>query len=465
MNETSILCGTDFSIHATRASEVAGGLAQRWQCPLRLVHVLRETTTDEMVPSVRQGWHEQLGLRLHDEAERLRQAGATVEEELASGQPYSRLVELSRRPGTRLIVVSSVGQGALSRWLIGSVAERVAETAPIPTLVLRSPEPFESWLRQNKPLKVLIGVDLADPSESPLAWVRELCQTGPCELVAGHVYWPPREHHRLGYDQTLPLGRDHAEVHSLLERELQARVQKDLSGTPVKCRVEHGFGRVDAHLLQMAHEEQADVIVLGTHQRHGLQRLWLGSVSRRILHEAAVNVMCVPNIPASDPAAGSIPEMKRVLVSTDLSPLGNRAIPHAYAAVAPGGTVCLMHAAQPFELAQSRHVHAPESLPNVRETHSKQRDRLSKQLQELIPSAAQARANTQIEIVENHPPAEAICQTAERFGADLICLASHGRTGLRKALLGSVAQTVLANTQRPVLVIRPPQEDMGLESF
>jgi nucleotide-binding universal stress UspA family protein len=51
--------------------------------------------------------------------------------------------------------------------------------------------------------------------------------------------------------------------------------------------------------------------------------------------------------------------------------------------------------------------------------------------------------------------ARAIHETAERLGADVICLASHGRSGIARAALGSVAEEVMRNSRRPVLVVRP----------
>ena len=47
-----------------------------------------------------------------------------------------------------------------------------------------------------------------------------------------------------------------------------------------------------------------------------------------------------------------------------------------------------------------------------------------------------------------------IRQEAERLGAHLVCIGSHGRSGLAKAVLGSVAQSVVAQSQRPVLIVR-----------
>ena len=79
---------------------------------------------------------------------------------------------------------------------------------------------------------------------------------------------------------------------------------------------------------------------------------------------------------------------------------------------------------------------------------------IEKQLRALVPAGAEARwLTTKVEVVESRHCSTAICQAAERFGADLICIGSHGRTGLSKAILGSVAQDVMAGSQRPVLVV------------
>jgi nucleotide-binding universal stress UspA family protein len=58
------------------------------------------------------------------------------------------------------------------------------------------------------------------------------------------------------------------------------------------------------------------------------------------------------------------------------------------------------------------------------------------------------------EIIESADAAESIRQAAEGFNADLICLGSHGRSGLAKTFLGSVAQGVMAGSRRPVLIVR-----------
>ena len=74
------------------------------------------------------------------------------------------------------------------------------------------------------------------------------------------------------------------------------------------------------------------------------------------------------------------------------------------------------------------------------------------------PEAASVGVLTEVEVVEHIEVAEAIGQTAERSGADVICLGTHGGSGWSKAMAGSVAQKVMASSKRPLLVIRPAVE-------
>lgn len=211
-----------------------------------------------------------------------------------------------------------------------------------------------------------------------------------------------------------------------------------------RIRVATAWGRPDPQLIEIARTEHTDLLVVGTNQRHGLERFWLGSVSRGVLHHAPMSVACVPATGADDSTAPGIPVFKRVLVPTDFSKLGNQAIPFAYSALHRGGTVCLFHVVEPMR-----------SRAKAGKLERSQIKMIEKQLRALVPAEAEAAwLTTKVEVVENRDPSTAICQAAERFGADLICLGSHGRSGLSKAILGSVAQDVMAHSQRPVLVVK-----------
>jgi nucleotide-binding universal stress UspA family protein len=98
----------------------------------------------------------------------------------------------------------------------------------------------------------------------------------------------------------LPLAANPTEIQRNLERDLEKRVATFLPGQEVTAIVEPGWGNPEGYLFQMASQKHVDLIVVGTHQRHGLGRVLLGSVSRAVLHHATVPVVVVP--PASDAA-------------------------------------------------------------------------------------------------------------------------------------------------------------------
>jgi len=220
--------------------------------------------------------------------------------------------------------------------------------------------------------------------------------------------------------------------------------------------VEPLVNRADARLIELATQAQADVIVIGTRQRQGLSRFGEHSVSRGILRHAPMNVVCVPASAGAEEAT-PIPKIQRVLVATDFSEIGNRAVPYAFSLVPKGGTVFLVHTTPSMPVPGLLALNVTGKMKASRAEHATRLRETSAQLQALIPRAAAERGvASEVKVIENADPAKAICQAARRLGAEVICLGSHGRSGLSATLLGSVAQAVMAQCRRPVLVVRPP---------
>ena len=328
--------------------------------------------------------------------------------------------------------------------LVGSVAERAAETSPIPTLVVRPGSRLASWVRGEHPLKVLVGYDFSAAGDAALRWLNEMQSVGPCETSVVHIDWPPDEAHRVGYHGPLPLSKNPEEIQNFLERDLAERVEMILPRDKVTITVEPGWGHPEGYLFELASRQHVDIVVVGTHRRHGLGRLRFGSVSRTVLHHATVPVAVVP--PAEDQKRATIPKLDRVLVATDFSDLGNKAVPYGCAILRRGGTLKLIHVIEPAGAAAAGGKNKPRP--------AKGNPKLLGQLRSLVPPDAEERFDVEAEIIENSNAAEAIAQQAERFDADAICLGSHGRSGLAKTLLGSVAQGVMARSKRPVFVVR-----------
>jgi len=446
--EMKIVCGTDFSVHSAYAAKVAAALAAKCDVPIKLVHAVAPAQVEFLSEPHVNYLREKLRRKLVAEGNRLRTMGADVVEKLVLGKPHEVLANSAQHFKANLIIVSTIGQIAPSRWLVGSVAERTAQNATVPTLVVRDHDCLLEWAKGKRALNVVTGYDFSESADAALRWVLTLTEIGPCNLTVIYLSWPPSETWRLGIGDSMSNGANSPEVHTLLERDLKDRCREILGKTKARLNVVSGWGSKETHLIELAKASKADLIVVGTNQRIGLSRFWLGSVSRGILHHAPMNVACVPiTVESLKPNIG-IPAFKRVLVPTDFSQLGNKAVAFAYGTVRRGGEVSLIHVISPVGGFKPEAKGADESL-------AKWKQGLSAKLQALVPKAATVRGvQSRIEIVEHQHPAAAICQSAERSGADLICIGSRGKSTLKKKLIGSVTEAVMRRSNRPVLVIR-----------
>ncbi len=337
----------------------------------------------------------------------------------------------AKMPG--LVVVASAAKGSLDRWATGSFSERIAESSPVPTLVVRDPTAFDRWNAVKDPLNILLALDLYSTSDVLLRWARSFRKAAPCDLTFCHVNRRMPTVEEAAVSPGRPLNPP--SLQSRLKRELHKKVRDQIGNDISPVIVRPFFGDPGPCIVEIADESKAQLIAVGAHQRHGLSRLAQFSVSREVLHLAGTNVVCVPVTAKFDAREAHIPDFRRVLVATDFSDLGNSAVPFACAACSIGGLVKVVHVAK-----------------SVR-SHT-----LREKLRALIPDEISTRSQTmEVAVLEHRSVADAICEEAEHFGADLVCVASHG-LGVSQALLGSVAKSVLTKMRRPLLVLRRADE-------
>jgi nucleotide-binding universal stress UspA family protein len=143
---------------------------------------------------------------------------------------------------------------------------------------------------------------------------------------------------------------------------------------------------------------------------------------------------------------------KHILIATDGSELANKAIPHAIElAKAFGATLSAVTVTEPYEavvVTEARSVILPAD-------YKKQHEAFAANILSVVTSAAEA-AGIKCNALhqDNRLPYVGIIEAAEKVGADLIVLASHGRRGIAGLLLGSEATKLLTHTKVPTLVVR-----------
>jgi nucleotide-binding universal stress UspA family protein len=149
-------------------------------------------------------------------------------------------------------------------------------------------------------------------------------------------------------------------------------------------------------------------------------------------------------------------EIRAILHPTDLSEASEAACQLARALAREyGARMVVLHAFPPsLTGAEAVDRRRPDGIE----------DDLLARMQELIPDDQTVSLDYQ---VMEGPPADAILAAAAREGCDLIVMGTHGRTGLSRALLGSVAEVVSRRARCPVATVRPsvpvPREAAGQE--
>ena len=152
-------------------------------------------------------------------------------------------------------------------------------------------------------------------------------------------------------------------------------------------------------------------------------------------------------------------EIRRVLVPCDLSPNSARAVAWACALLTRGGTLQMFHVSVPHVALAPDFGGAVALPPPTDEELAQLAAQVDAELRQLVPARELERGlEVQVEVETAFDAARAIAEAAKRLRSDVICMTTHGRSGLSRALMGSVAENVLRHAHVPVLVITPPAE-------
>lgn len=144
-----------------------------------------------------------------------------------------------------------------------------------------------------------------------------------------------------------------------------------------------------------------------------------------------------------------------ILITTDGSELAQQGVVHGLAlAAAVGAQVTLLTVTPPYPIMAGMMGEGAYTPASVLEDY----DRAQREQAEAVLKAAEASASADLTVrtqhIANAQPADAIIRAAQEIGCDLICMASHGRRGIRRMLLGSQAAQVVSQSPVPVLIVR-----------
>jgi nucleotide-binding universal stress UspA family protein len=206
-------------------------------------------------------------------------------------------------------------------------------------------------------------------------------------------------------------------------------------------------------LASYAAASDTDLIVMTTHGRGGLARFWLGSVADALVHISTTPMLLVR--PDDDTAAVEHPPaFRRILLALDGSALAEQILEPALAlGRLTQAAYTLLHVVEPHTLVPS----APFTTPTDFDAEDTQRRQFESQryLERIARRLRGAGATVSVDVRVAEQAALAILNAAREHQADLVAIATHGRSGLARLLLGSVADKVVRGTTLPVLLWRP----------
>jgi nucleotide-binding universal stress UspA family protein len=215
-----------------------------------------------------------------------------------------------------------------------------------------------------------------------------------------------------------------------------------------------------------AEKKGVDLVVLTSHGRGAVARFWLGSVADKLVRSLKIPVLLVrPQESAGPPDLAHEATLKHLLLALDGTTLAEQILEPAVAiGKAMGAEYTLVRAirpAWPFTPLSSQAASARPSSPTwagAQTIDGQQRRNAENYLESVAKRLRSdgAVVHTRVHIAEQ--PATAILEEAAAVGADLIALETHGRGGLSRMLLGSVADKVVRGSSHPVLVCRLPEK-------
>ena len=217
----------------------------------------------------------------------------------------------------------------------------------------------------------------------------------------------------------------------------------------VDCQLQEERLVHDAILAQVA-ATQADLLVLGTHGRSGFQRLFLGSVTEKVIRKVKCPTLIVPPR-APDIAPGAPVEFHRVLCPIDFSDGSLAALEYAInLSEEADGQLTLLHVTEmPAALTQEPFV-VEDEIDRIREAAATDARR---KLANLIPENARAYCTIDTAVVEGRAYREILRRATEKK-TDLIVMGVHGRGALDLLLFGSTTHHVIRASACPVLIVR-----------
>ena len=214
-------------------------------------------------------------------------------------------------------------------------------------------------------------------------------------------------------------------------------------------------GRADAEITEAADRLGCNLIAMSTHGRSLLGRGILGSVADRVVHTARIPVLTIT--PDKVRAYhGSDTLVTRLVVPLDGSALAETVLPYVKEMASRlGYTVVLLRVVRPLH-----YFWVGEHPPEINEENALMENEAREYMEATAEGLSRDGVDVEWRVLVGHPTTIVLEQIRD-IPHSIVALTTHGRSGFRRWLIGSLAETLVRSGGDPVLIVPPPEQQEG----
>jgi nucleotide-binding universal stress UspA family protein len=295
--------------------------------------------------------------------------------------------------------------------------------------------------------RILFPTDFSEFSnqamETALAWARRFgADVHMLHVVTVHNYDP------FNPDMGFPEVNIAGSLQDAAERQMAEFADEAATVGPTITReIRTGFSPWN-EIVTSAADQEADLIIMATHGRKGLEKLFLGSTAEKVVEHTPCPVLLLR--PLEQEATVPPEEIRSIVFPTDFSEAAGDAAPISFElAKELGARLTMFHCVEqdvppPYYAA---------GITSIFELNDEVLTVAREQMAKLMPDGLAEELEHDFVIREGRS-AQQLIEFASESATDLIIMATHGYSGLEQAMLGSTTDRVMRNTPCPLLVVR-----------
>ena len=293
---------------------------------------------------------------------------------------------------------------------------------------------------------ILVPLDGSPLAEQAIPFALAIAERARCKVKLVLVHHPHLMEAGPAYTKVeLAMQKADREYLRSVAARLRERLGRALSSAVLQ-------GPIAQTLAKYIRELSTDLVVMTTHGRGGIQRAWLGSVTDQLIRTTEVPILVVR--PREGRAVESAVDLGEMLVPLDGSPLAEAVLePAAALARLWDGEISLVQVVRPVVLTSDPPLPFPTGYAD--QATAIRRESAQDYIRDVAERLRESGVKASGVAVIGGGIADTLLSLARPKRVGLVAVATHGRGGLRRLALGSVADKLVRAAEMPVLVVRP----------